>query len=221
MKFVPIEWTVSGWKRGADIVFKKKPEFIYLQAPDKFQDLINRFIRGMIPWDRFVNEIAKRTGTPNPEMDAQTGWVHVVRMARDTTTPILVIAPDIDVILKKIESKLKIKDKKKIIHEARLWYLSHEGFLKRLIQFLDTPVKFIRLPAELRTMWISFWMSVYSIIVNIIPGDQRDFVAAVSLGDVEIARTLAERLSKLEDGYVFLDRWFCDKTRDAFLEHEA
>ena len=220
MKFVPIEWTVDGWKRASKVIFKDKPKAVYLQAPSKFQDLINHFIRGMSPWDRFLDQIGKRTGTPNPEIDPKTGWVHVVRMARDTTTPVLALEPDLSKVLKAIEPKLTVKDKKKVIHEAQLWYLSREGFLKRLITFFNFPVKLLRLPPDIRTMWVSFWMGVYATIVNIIPGDQRDFVSAVALADTEIAQAFAKKLAKLEDGYVFIDRWYCDKTRDAFLEHE-
>jgi len=220
VKFVPVEWSVEGWKRAAELVFREKPAYIYLQAPDKFQDLINRFIRGLIPWERFLDQIAKRTGTPSPEIDPKTAWVHVVKMARNTTTPLIAVEPDLDKVLKSVEKKLTVKDKKKTLHEARLWYLGREGFLKRLISFFDFPVRLLRLPPELRTMWIGFWMNVYGVIVNVIPGDQRDFVAAVALADTEIARIIAQRLSKLEDGHAFIDRWYCDRTRDAFLEHE-
>ncbi|MBR9681592.1 MAG: hypothetical protein GOV00_02200 [Candidatus Altiarchaeota archaeon] len=174
----------------------------------------------MSPWDRFIDQIAKRTGTPDPELSPKTGWVHVIKMARDTTTSVLAIEPDLDIVLKTIEKKLTVKDKKKVLHEARLWYLSREGFLKRLINFFDFPVRLIRLPPELRTMWINVWMNVYATVANIIPGDQRDFVAAVAMADIEIARTIAQRLFKLEDGHAFVDRWYCDKIRDAFLEHE-
>lgn len=216
MKFIPVDWEVESWKDASKLIFKKKVSHVYVQAPEKFQDLINHFIKGLSPWDRFLSEIASRTGVPNPETDPRTGWVHAVRMSRDTAARVLAVEPDIDQVLEKVESKLTIKDKQTVLHEARLWYLSREGFLRRLINFFDFPVQF--LPPNFRMGWARFWLKIYGALVNIIPGDQQDFVAAVSIGDSLLSRRMAEALDQHEDGPVFLDKWYAEPTRKAFLE---
>jgi len=219
MKFIPVDWDPEAWRKASERLFKEKATRVYVQAPARFQNLITHFIRGLSPWDRFLEEVAKRTGVADPEQDPRTGWVHAIKMARSLTAKATAIEPDPGKLLEAVEKKLTIKDRKPAIHEAHLWYLSREGFLRRFISLLDFPVKF--LAPGFRIRWIRFWLMIYGALANILPGDQKDFVAAVAMADHLMAQRMAEALKDQEEGHVLVDRWYEDSVRKAYLELQA
>ena len=44
---------------------KDKP--VLIQAPDKYQHLVDQFTDSLLPWDKFLAELSKRTGSERPE----------------------------------------------------------------------------------------------------------------------------------------------------------
>jgi len=216
MQIVHVRDDVESWKKAAETVKTSRALSVAVQAPQKYQSLVDQLIANLLSWEEFLGEISARTGVSLPLEDPRTAWVHVVRACDIIAAKPQLIEPDIDEIMKKVSKKLTIKEKERIIHEAKLWYLAKEGFPRKLVKFLLTI--FIFLPHFLRIWLTKVIMKIYGFIANVIPGDQHDVISAISLADEEIVHVMAKRIKKAKPEIVILHEWYADEVLQRYAE---
>ena len=216
MKVIYVGDSLSSWEKASEKIREEKPFKVAIQAPSRFQPLVDSLISNSITWREFINQVASRTGIENPERSELTAWVHAVRACDLIAARALLIEPDIDEVLQRIREKLTIKEKERIIQEARVWYISRTGFPRRMLSFILSI--FFFLPHFLRIWIAKAFMSIYSFIANVIPGDQHDVLVAITLADGLIAREMARRIKEEKPEVVVLHEWYADDVASAYAE---
>ena len=179
---------------------KVKDKPVLIQAPDRYQHLVKRFTDGLLPWEEFLTEVSKRTGSERPEREIF--WPRIVRECGEKNVPVKLVEPDIDKILDAAKKKLQIKGEKAdhIVQEARLWFLSGAGYISHFFAAFDAMFFWLPFKHFFRVAWLRFW----SLLVNIVPGDQRDIIAAVNFAYASMTDKLVKLLGK-GDALVFID----------------
>ena len=199
-----------------DKLKKKLPNegTVFVQGPKKFQPFVEDYLRGALPYEIFLHEISKRTGTENPETSLL--WVKLVYTCQKHGLNVKLIEPDIDPILKKVSKELHLKDEVKfrVLQEARMWFLSNSGYVAHFYAAFDT--MFFWLPFHL--FFRRLWLKIAGAIVNLIPGDQQDVLAAVSKAYDEIGKKISEELKEAQDSTVFLEESIADKVERRIAE---
>lgn len=180
-------------------IVKDKP--VLIQAPDKYQHLVDQFTGGLLPWDKFLDDLSKRTGFERPE--EEMFWPRIVRECSERNVNVKLIEPDIDKLLGAAQKKLQLKGDKSrhVIQEARLWFLSGAGYIHHFFAAFDAMFFWLPFKMFFHRIWLKFW----SFIVNVIPGDQKDVVAAVNFAYDAMTNKIVKMLAKAGDSTVFLD----------------
>jgi len=174
---------------------------VLIQAPDRYQNLVGQFTQGLLPWEEFLTELSKRTGSERPE--EELFWPRIVRKCSERNLSVKLIEPDIDKLLGAAQKKLQIKGDKSrhIMQESRLWFISGAGYINHFFSAFDAMFFWLPFKTVFRRIWLKFW----SFIVNIIPGDQKDVMAAVNFAYDSMTKKLVKMLAKVRVSTVFLD----------------
>ena len=151
--------------------------------------------------------MSKRTGSERPE--EELFWPRIVRECSERNVPAKLIEPDIDKLLGDAQKKLQMKGDKSrhIIQEARLWFISGSGYINHFFSAFDAMFFWLPFKSFFRRLWLKFW----SFLVNAVPGDQKDVMAAVNFAYDSMTKTLVKTLAKAGDSTVFLDEIIASK----------
>ena len=187
---------------------------IYLQAQSKYQILVDEFLKGLLPWEVFILEISRRTGTERP--DETLLWVKLVEESKKLNLKVKLIEPDFDKLMKKVEKVLKMDEgtKTKVIQEARLWFLSNSGYMKHFYAAFDD--LFYWLPFHL--FFRQIWLKISSFFVHLIPGDQKDVMVAVNKAYDIMTVDIANKFKKAKRGVLFLEESIARSVEQRLLE---
>ena len=215
MDFIWFKKSVDGWEEAALAVKGSKAKIVALQVQKKYGDLIHGFMLNSLTRDEFLEEVSKRYGTSSPRMDNSAGWVNVVIAAKEAEKGVYPIEPNLDKVLDKVKEKVKISEKLKILKEAESWYLNRSGWFSRFLALIRFPFNLLpRFEPILRIeiAWAKFWLSLFATVVNNIPGDQKDYVAALKfmldtiedemLKELLTVRKIGEPVAVVEDLFV-------------------
>ncbi|MBR9689851.1 MAG: hypothetical protein GOV01_03075 [Candidatus Altiarchaeota archaeon] len=178
-----------------------KDKKVFIQANEKYQPLVSEFYDGLLPWESFLEEISKRTGSERPE--SELFWIPLVEKCAHTKTPVKLIEPDINKVLTAAVKKLKIdpKEVRHVIQDTRLWFISGSGYLKHFASAFN--MIFFWLPKK--AYFRNKWLGLVGFVVNHIPGDQKDVMALVHITNGILSERIAKRIHKLKNAVVFLD----------------
>ncbi|MBR9679428.1 MAG: hypothetical protein GOU99_00045 [Candidatus Altiarchaeota archaeon] len=182
MEFIWFQLTEMGWRQAAAQLEHKKNKLIALQIEKQYVDMVNGYMMDVMTRDELIEEMGKRFGTTMPEKDPRTGWIHILDAAKKLDKGVYPIAPNPTAVLDSIKQKVKIDEKLKILKQAESWYVNRTGWFSRFLSLVRFP--FSLLPQseavlKIEMSWAKFWLSLFSKIVNFVPGDQNDYVAAL------------------------------------------
>ncbi|MBR9680622.1 MAG: hypothetical protein GOU98_02240 [Candidatus Altiarchaeota archaeon] len=174
---------------------------VFIQASEKFQPLVQEYTDVLLPYEDFLIEISKRTGSQRPE--DEIFWVEIVKYCVLNTIPVKLIEPKIDVVMKAASKKMNLSESelRTVQQDARSWFISGTGYVKHFLGAFDT--LFFWLP--FRGFFRKLWFGLVSLIVKFIPGDQKDVIALVNEMNKVYAVRLANRIKHLKTATVFLD----------------
>ncbi len=172
---------------------------VYVQAPERFQPLVDQLYDRLLMEEDFLCELSARTGDPSPE---RWFWVRVVMACMEGRHTVRLIQPLLDPLLEEAAGKLNLgAHRERIIQEARNWYILGTGYPRIFHATFDT--LFFWLP--FRSSFRRAAFRAVGWVANLIPGDQRDVLALISETDVLLARAIAKRLRRLKRGVAFID----------------
>lgn len=172
---------------------------VFLQAPQRFQSLVDEFIQGLMPEDTFLREISQRTGFERPR---DLWWVEVAFHCRFHNVPVTMLEPDMDEVLEEAAGELNLQGpgRESVVQEARLWFLSGTGYPKHFYRAFNSLFSWLPFHVGLRRRFLA----ACAWAVNLWPGDQQDVLFLVAKANGLLAMELARRLEDAE-GVAFLD----------------
>ncbi len=121
-------------------------------------------------------------------------FLKIADIAKQKKIQIAGIEGDVDSIIEAVRGKIKEGRNRKVLQEARLWLISNEGPVERFLRKIDRLLK--PLPGGLRQLLVNFISGIYGFIVNIIPGDQLDAVAAVNAAREIICKEIVRKATR-------------------------
>ena len=180
-------------------------EQVFIQAPRSKQFLVEKFMADKLSYEKLREELG----------DYVAGLV--LRAKQKGIKFVELVEPDLEEVMHFVNENLKIKGeaRERILRETEEWLKSMRGFYASFIKFLYN--LFFFLPVRLRLRAVEFFADLFSWLVNIIPGDQYDVVAAINMALEEEARKIAEYIDG-RDGSVIVRRDIAFKLLN-FLGH--
>ncbi len=149
--------------------------YICLEAPPRFQELVNSFLLMEITGEEFLEELKLRLGPKRPS------WVETVFNALGKAE-VKLIGVDAGEVKHKVMERMSLK-KESVIEQAISAFYNGNHVLQRIFNVLK--------PLGENFAW--FMLRNIAIILNLIPGDQSDYIAAYYFLEEEMCRELLER----------------------------
>jgi hypothetical protein len=193
---------------------KLKGTVVFIQAPEKYQTLVDEFYKNLMPWEIFLFEISRRTGVERPEKNLF--WVALLYACYNRGIKVKLIEPDIDKLIAGIPEKLGLGPGKtlQVLQDTRLWFLSSAGFIKHFNSAFDSIFFFLPAKSALRNAWLG----LAGLVAHLIPGDQKDVMYLVSKIYRLLPFEMAKNLKGPKDALVFVEEAVAGKMEKLILE---